>query len=84
MDLQLLQNRLEEVQNHLSDFKRRLAMSEDRYQQSIKLLTNSTLKSALMEQYIILNKRQKDAISRMESVKVNLQDQLKRFSNPNT
>lgn len=80
MTLQLLQDRLAQVQYYLSDFRERLAASENSYQVSLRLLSDPVLSSALMEQHVILSDRQRSSIARMEIIEARLQEQLMRLS----
>lgn len=81
MNSQYSQNRLEEIQSHIDDFKERLAGSEGRYQTSFKLITNPRLRSSLMEQHAIHTERQKTAIARMEKLYGQVRDRLASLNN---
>ncbi len=76
MDLQRLQRRLEEIQSHIDSFKRSLADSEDNYQESLKLLTDPIISSALMEHHIVHTERQKNTIVRLEMLFDQVKEQL--------
>ena len=76
MNSQYLQSRLEEIRGHINDFKERLAGSEHRYQMSLRLITNAQLRSLLTKQRGIHTERQKTAITKMERLCGQVQNQL--------
>ena len=81
MNSQYSQNRLEEIQGHINSFKEKLAGSEDRYQTSLKLITNPQLRSSLIEQHAVHSERQRTAIARMEGLYNQLRDRLAGLNN---
>jgi DNA-binding FrmR family transcriptional regulator len=76
MNPQQLQDRLEEIEGHLKSFKQRMTQSEHDYQNSLKLLTDPKLRSALMEEHVLHIEEQKQAIERMEKLYCAVQSQL--------
>ena len=76
MDSQRLQLLLREIQTCIDDFKKELTGSEDYYQETLKLLTDNELRSALMERHVVHTERQRAALAKMESLYDEVQDQL--------
>ena len=76
MDNQRLQLRLKEIQTHIDNFRKELAESENHYHGSLRLLTDPKLRSLLMEHHVIHTERQKAALTRMETLQDQVQDQL--------
>ena len=76
MDAQRLQLHLKEIQTHIDDFRKELAESETHYRESLKLLTDPELRSLLMEHHVIYTERQRAALTRMETLHDQVQDQL--------
>jgi hypothetical protein len=84
MNSQHLQHYLEEIQSYIDSFNETLADSESDYQASLKLVTDATLRSLLMEQHTTHIERQKTALSKMEELYNQVRDHLASLGESNS
>jgi hypothetical protein len=84
MNSQNLQHYLKEIQSYIDSFNETLADSESDYQTSLKLITDPTLRSLLVEQHTTNVERQKTALAKMEVLYSEVRDHLASLGQSNS